>query len=83
VVGLNRIKVLHLNDSKKPLGSRVDRHEHIGRGLIGPEGFRPIVRDPQWSGVPKILETPKGKKEHGREWDEINVEVLKSLAANT
>lgn len=80
VVGVERVKVLHLNDSKKPLGSRVDRHEHIGKGTIGLEGFRPIVRDERWKDVPKILETPKGKDEEGREWDEVNVGVLRELA---
>src|SRR6478672_9305053 len=60
LLGLDRVKVLHLNDSKKDLGSRVDRHEHIGRGLIGLEGFRPIVRDEAFADVPKILETEKG-----------------------
>jgi deoxyribonuclease-4 len=79
-IGLERIKVLHLNDSKKPLGSRVDRHEHIGRGEIGLEGFRPFIRDKQFKQIPKILETPKGKDpDSGRAWDEINLEALKSL----
>jgi deoxyribonuclease-4 len=78
-VGISRVKVLHLNDSKKPLGSRVDRHEHIGRGTIGIEGFRPFVRDEAFANVPKILETPKLKAEDGREWDEINFETLRSL----
>jgi deoxyribonuclease-4 len=78
-VGLERVKVWHLNDSKKGLGSRVDRHDHIGRGLIGLEGFRPIVRDKRWARVPKILETKKGKSDDGREWDEVNLEALRSL----
>jgi deoxyribonuclease-4 len=78
-VGLSRVKVLHVNDSKKDLGSRVDRHDHIGKGLIGLDGFRPIVRDEAFAGVPKILETPKGKDERGRNWDAVNVEVLRSL----
>jgi len=78
-VGLKRVKVLHLNDSKKGLGSRVDRHDHIGRGLIGIEGFRPFVRDEAWENVPKILETPKGKDDAGREWDTVNLEVLRGL----
>jgi deoxyribonuclease-4 len=78
-IGISRVKVLHLNDSKKPLGSRVDRHEHIGRGTIGIEGFRPFVRDEAFANVPKILETPKLKAEDGREWDEINFETLRSL----
>jgi deoxyribonuclease-4 len=69
-----------MNDSKKPLGSRVDRHDHIGRGLIGIEGFKPLARDERWRCVPKILETPKeGKSEDGREWDEVNLETLRNL----
>ncbi|MFI5379364.1 MAG: deoxyribonuclease IV [Tepidisphaerales bacterium] len=79
-VGKRLVKVLHLNDSKKELGSRVDRHDHIGRGFIGVEGFRPWVRDPDFATVPKILETPKdGTAEDGREWDLVNVEVLRGL----
>jgi deoxyribonuclease-4 len=78
-VGIDRIKVWHLNDSKKDLGSRVDRHDHIGRGKIGLEGFKPIVRDKAFRKVPKILETPKEKDEQGRDWDEVNLEVLKGL----
>ena len=79
VIGVKRVKVWHLNDSKKALGSRVDRHDHIGRGLLGLEGFRPIVRDAQWAAVPKILETKKGKSDDGREWDEVNLHTLRSL----
>ena len=78
-VGLDRIKVLHLNDSKKELGSRVDRHDHIGRGQIGLEGFKPIVRDKRWRNIPKILETPKEEDESGRDWDAVNLETLKGL----
>jgi deoxyribonuclease-4 len=78
-VGVERVKVLHLNDSKKDLGSRVDRHEHIGKGTIGLDGFRPIVRDEAFANVPKILETAKGKDDAGREWDAVNLEVLKGL----
>ncbi|HEY2586600.1 MAG TPA: deoxyribonuclease IV [Tepidisphaeraceae bacterium] len=78
-VGAKRVKVLHLNDSKKDLGSRVDRHDHIGRGKIGLEGFRPFVRDKPFKKVPKILETPKEKDEQGREWDAVNLETLRSL----
>ena len=73
------MRVLHLNDSKKELGSRVDRHDHIGIGKIGVEGFKPFVRDKAFAGVPKILETPKGKHEDGREWDAVNLEVLRGL----
>ncbi len=78
-VGVDRVKVLHLNDSKKDLGSRVDRHDHIGRGKIGLEGFKPIVRDKDFKLVPKILETPKEKDEQGREWDAANLEALKGM----
>lgn len=78
-VGIDRVKVWHLNDSKKDLGSRVDRHEHIGVGKIGLDGFRPIVRDKRFAAVPKILETAKEKNEHGRDWDAVNLEVLMGL----
>jgi deoxyribonuclease-4 len=78
-VGVDRVKVLHLNDSKKDLGSRVDRHDHIGLGKIGLDGFRGFVRDKAFKNVPKILETPKGKHDDGRDWDAVNLEALKSL----
>jgi deoxyribonuclease-4 len=78
-VGIKRVKVLHLNDSKKELGSRVDRHEHIGLGRIGLDGFRPFVQDSAFAKIPKILETAKGKREDGREWDAVNLEQLKNL----
>jgi deoxyribonuclease-4 len=78
-IGIQRVKVLHLNDSKKELGSRVDRHDHIGRGKIGLEGFKPIVRDKRFKKVPKILETAKEKDEQGRDWDAVNLETLRSL----
>lgn len=58
-VGLHRIKLIHANDSKRELGSRVDRHEHIGHGHIGAEGFRLLLSDPRLAGVPTVLETPK------------------------
>lgn len=80
-VGLGRVKVLHLNDSKKELGSRVDRHAHIGHGTIGLEGFKGFVREKRFKDVPKILETPKEKHPSGREWDEVNLETLKTLNA--
>lgn len=59
VVGLARLHVVHVNDSKRPLGSRVDRHTHIGEGTIGLEGFRAIVNHPALAGLPMLLETPK------------------------
>ena len=80
VVGLQHVKAWHLNDSKKPLGSRVDRHEHIGRGCVGVEAFGVICRDERFTGVPKILETPKDPAPDGRDWDEVNLELLRGLA---
>ena len=59
-VGLARVHFVHLNDSKKGLGSRVDRHEHIGRGEIGDEGFRLLLNDPRFAYHPMTLATPKG-----------------------
>lgn len=59
LIDKNAVKLIHLNDSKKPLGSRVDRHEHIGKGKIGNEGFRILLSNPAFSDVPVILETPK------------------------
>jgi deoxyribonuclease-4 len=58
-VGFDRLKVFHMNDSKRPLGSRVDRHAHIGEGCIGLEAFRRIVNDRRFAGLPMLLETPK------------------------
>jgi deoxyribonuclease-4 len=60
IVGVDRIKAFHLNDSQKDLGSRVDRHAHIGDGFVGLEGFRQIVNDPRFAELPMVLETPKG-----------------------
>ncbi len=76
IIGLERLKCFHMNDSKKEAGSRVDRHEHIGEGLIGKEGFRNIMNDKKISHIPKILETPKGKEQLE---DLQNLRVLRSL----
>jgi deoxyribonuclease IV len=59
LVGLDRLKVFHLNDSKKPCGSRVDRHEHIGKGCLGLDPFRRLLNDPRFARLPMLLETPK------------------------
>ena len=61
LVGFDRLKAFHLNDSKKPLGSRVDRHEHIGQGFLGLEPFRRIVNDRRFRDLPMLLETPKAE----------------------
>ncbi|MBA4250565.1 MAG: deoxyribonuclease IV [Chlorobiaceae bacterium] len=79
IIGLNYLKCFHFNDSKKPLGSRVDRHEHIGKGFIGLEGFRNILNDKRLESIPKILETPKGKEQLE---DKENIKILKSLIEN-
>jgi deoxyribonuclease-4 len=80
IVGLDRVKVWHLNDSKRDLGSQVDRHDHIGLGTIGDDGFRPILRDKSWHGIPMILETPKPKRDDGQAWDRVNADRLLSLS---
>ena len=87
LVGFDRLKALHLNDSKKPLGSRIDRHEHIGQGCLGLEPFRRIVNDPRFRDIPMMLETPK---EDGRSatkieldaFDERNLNTLRGLIAD-
>ncbi len=81
VVGLARIKAFHLNDSARELGSRVDRHAHIGRGQMGLEPFRLLLADPRFQTVPMYLETPKGQ-EKGMDFDAINLKTLRELAAN-
>jgi deoxyribonuclease-4 len=64
IVGLDKIRVFHLNDSKKELGSRVDRHNHIGEGFIGPEAFAALLTDERFADRPKILETPESETMH-------------------
>jgi deoxyribonuclease-4 len=63
IIGLDRLKCFHMSDSKKELGSRVDRHEHIGKGFIGLEGFSNIMNERRLKKIPKILETPKGNEQ--------------------
>lgn len=76
------ITAVHLNDSKKPCGSRVDRHEHIGRGCIGEEGFRMVLADPLLGRLPGYLETPKGEDpESHQDWDRVNLAALRALAS--
>jgi deoxyribonuclease-4 len=79
VIGLDKLKAIHLNDAKQPLGSKKDRHEHIGQGEIGLEGFRAFVNDPRVAEVPMILETPKGDDDDGKDWDAINRDVVRGL----
>jgi len=76
MVGLDLLKVFHLNDSKKPLGSRVDRHEHIGEGHVGLAAFKFLMRSRKFRYHPMALETPKSEDLHE---DVKNIRVLKSL----
>ncbi|RME39001.1 MAG: deoxyribonuclease IV [Deltaproteobacteria bacterium] len=77
LVGCDRIVLFHANDSKKECGSRVDRHEHVGRGCIGEIGFACLMRDARFAGVPKILETPPGEDNCE---DRRNLALLRKLA---
>lgn len=74
VLGLDRLKAMHLNDSKGALGSHSDRHEQIGKGLIGLVGFRHFMNDSRWDGIPLVLETPKGETGYKQE-----LKLLRSL----
>lgn len=82
LIGIHRIRAFHLNDSKKPLGSRVDRHEHIGEGFLGPEPFRHILNDPRFAELPMYLETNKGERD-GENLDAINLRTLRGLMMPT
>ena len=84
LIGFDRLKVFHLNDSKKPCMSRVDRHEHIGKGCIGLEPFRRLLNDPRFAHLPMLLETEKTES-RGRTLveidplDEMNLRTLRGL----
>ncbi len=78
IVGIGRLAAFHLNDSRKPLASRVDRHEHIGEGCLGLEPFRHILNDPRFADLPMYLETPKGERD-GESLDAINLAALRAL----
>lgn len=80
VVGLHRLVAFHFNDSKRELGSRVDRHEHIGKGKIGKRGFGFLMNDHRFADIPKILETPKGPE---MKEDVTNMRILKRLIKKT
>ncbi len=79
-IGFRRLAVVHVNDSAREFGSRIDRHEHIGRGQIGREGFRMLMTDPRFRPLPKILETEKSEDMHE---DVENMAVLRSLVPRT
>jgi deoxyribonuclease-4 len=77
-IGLSRLKVVHLNDSLKAWGSRVDRHAHIGRGCLGLEPFRLLMNDRRFRVRPMILETPK-EGPQGEDMDVVNLNILRRL----
>jgi deoxyribonuclease-4 len=77
IIGRDRLVAIHVNDSKTSRGSRVDRHEHIGKGRIGVDAFRFIMRSPRFRKIPKVLETPKGKD---LAEDVMNLKTLRQLA---
>lgn len=81
LIGFERLKVIHMNDSKRPLGSRVDRHEHIGDGFVGLAAFRRIVNDRRFRDLPMLLETPKteGRSPVRIEVDPLDVRNLNRL----
>ena len=85
VVGIRRLKAFHLNDSKRPCGSRVDRHEHIGKGCLGLETFRRLLNDRRFATMPMMLETPKVESRNRKlkgdvdPLDRENLRVLRSL----
>ncbi len=76
IIGLKRLKLFHLNDSKKGLASRVDRHEHIGKGMLGLNAFKMLLNDKRFQNIPMILETPKEKD---MKEDKKNLKILRSL----
>lgn len=82
VIGLDRVRAFHLNDSKKGLGSRVDRHEHIGEGQIGLEPFRRLLNDLRFAHLPMYLETKKETRD-GEEMDAVNLRRLRELVGTT
>ena len=77
IVGMKRLVAIHLNDSRGDVGSHIDRHEHIGKGKIGLQGFRNIMNDPRFYNIPMVLETPKEENAAGR--DSRNLKVLTAL----
>jgi deoxyribonuclease IV len=76
VIGFTNLKLVHINDSKKECGSKVDRHEHIGKGAIGAAGFRLLLHDPKLKNIPLVLETPKFDDD---EADMMNLKKLRAL----
>lgn len=80
VIGLNYLALFHLNDSKRELGSRVDRHEHLGKGMIGETPFRMLMADERFAEIPMVIETPKSADLHE---DVENLDLLRSFIPAT
>ncbi len=78
VIGLDRVRAFHLNDSKKPQGSRVDRHDHIGEGELGLDPFKHVLNDKRFAKLPMYLETKKEDRD-GEPMDAVNLRTLRSL----
>lgn len=79
ILGLDLLKAMHLNDSKSPLGSRIDRHQHIGNGYLGLKSFELLLNDKTFKDIPFIIETPKGVDAAGVDLDTLNFSTLRSL----
>ena len=77
VIGLDHLYWIHLNDSMREMGTRIDRHEHIGQGFIGETAFRMLMNDSRLRNIPKVLETPKGESK--KDWDQINLAKLRGF----
>jgi deoxyribonuclease-4 len=82
IIGINKLKVFHLNDSKKPFGSKVDRHENIGDGEIGVRAFERLLNDPRFDNIPMILETPGTENDFKRNLDLLKSLIVKSRGKN-
>ena len=79
LLGKDKLKLIHINDSKATLGSGIDHHEHIGKGRIGPDCFRELMQNPRFKKIPMILETPKDDKTS----DKQNLELLRKLRSKS
>jgi deoxyribonuclease-4 len=79
IIGLEHLRFIHLNDSKKAFGSRVDRHEHIGKGHIGIDAFKLFMNDQRFIDIPKVIETPKNKEKI--DCDASNLNKLRALVS--
>lgn len=77
IIGLKYLKAMHLNDSKMEFGKKRDRHEHLGRGFIGKDAFKFIMKDKRLAHIPKLLETPK--EENGVNMDKVNLDLLRKF----